>query len=1482
MMKYCARKAHNRLSSECRVKVLEALSSGLSVQAVAEHFHISSATVIRIVNRNGAVNARISLPQSYSKQRTRKLKWPQLDEALLRWCGATLAEGVEINTVLLRDQAISLAQQLGLTGFSRYASSWICQWNQKHGIVRNPVNLMLSSRMKKRRRNLPLRRWRTMAISRTAAASELNDRNPNGLGNRFRETTNGIYGKKRVSDTLCVGDRAHFSHGSCDSLLINGKVTGSGRPRKQRILDADSLSCTNNRLSHLPTPIPRCIPFEWTSYLKELGVSALNTSFFFHVPLEIQKECKLGRLGSRTLSDVLFKPDQYLEGVDPHHESLFCALKVAEVVGRRVRLRFVGYPEKYDFWTTVDSPFLFPVGWCAHNHRQLQPPKSHIERNSSEFDWDSFLSGDNCSTVPSTAFRSSWDAPLDSSASHDFRIGWKLEAVDKRNPSSVCVATINDCIGDYVLIHFDGWDCGFDQWAHISSKLLHPVGYCEEQELVLSIPSDWSTKPSGFTWKQYLKETNTKAVPNEAFFKAATVATNVNSVVEVGQRLEAVDRRCPQLIRVANIISIGPPGFFTIGYDGWPEKFNVCLETSCADLFPVGYCQATEHPLQPPPGYDLDEFNMLPGDAQSNSSASSLSGGGGSNSTQTASCPTTGCKGLGHAKGPRHTTHQRLSGCPYSDVNLKRDLIRAHDRLTSSNIVPATPDSTSPTTQMPKLEQQTDVPIIPDDLTIGRRRVSPDSSVRNDAFLSRRAPSPMHPIAISPGLAASSCPSSSSCSSASTLTTTSFKPSVEPESPVLKSSSASPTPSHSPTPAPSCSGSVSTDAPPDNLLPTAVHTSERLKTKTTPLDLSVDREKQRILHDNPPDLQEAPHESGTYSDVPTDCFKPCNPEITPPALFPDVSQQNNIPGTYEVSNGNEVVHPGFVSDSLPTRKVPVTDTYQMDVDPRPDNSASVIQDRKFCPPRLNQSTFVTNVGAPGTAISPHDYPRHHQISQQQTQSMSPTMVGIPIKRKRGRPRKYATVHVLHSTQNHTRAIQPFSPPFTTPATVTGSQPASVNSLTAPNSYPYSTLLLGQSQAAPMTQSAPMPPTLTCYAPLTVSTPTQPTGMIFNNTTNITNNSCQPGNPMVISSEALHVPQNHNFKEHSAILTRPLSPMTVSVVEANCSTSAGNAAPVVLSPHSTSTEPAVHQRSTDSNQPMHISTVSPTMASTSSTPTLPTGIYPPLEFCSARHTLNGIFPYVNGLVPPQAAIPSPKLPDPSIPSSVLGWCTDSLSLNGSYQLTLAAQSNTSVLVPPFSDMPMRRFSFPNSTDASGLRQISHSSIGEPANPKVMKLGCDFDLMDRLLPQANAALRAARVAGLPGPHSWNTNMVGNFVSTLPGCKQFADKFVENEIDGAALLCLEQHDLMQILGMKLGPAVKVFSAIQTLRRSLMATPLTELGLEYPGAMKAASSCFSVMHENHAELNIQSTNTSATLGDQKPIEPLVEGTRFSVSNQP
>ena len=45
-----------------------------------------------------------------------------------------------------------------------------------------------------------------------------------------------------------------------------------------------------------------------------------------------------------------------------------------------------------------------------------------------------------------------------------FEVGMKLEAVDRMNPSLICVATVTDVVDDRFLVHFDNWDDTYDYW----------------------------------------------------------------------------------------------------------------------------------------------------------------------------------------------------------------------------------------------------------------------------------------------------------------------------------------------------------------------------------------------------------------------------------------------------------------------------------------------------------------------------------------------------------------------------------------------------------------------------------------------------------------------------------------------------------------------------------------------------------------------------------------------------------------------------------------------------------------------------------------------------------------------------------------------------------------------------------------------------------------------------------------------------------
>ncbi|KPP68784.1 hypothetical protein Z043_112513, partial [Scleropages formosus] len=73
-------------------------------------------------------------------------------------------------------------------------------------------------------------------------------------------------------------------------------------------------------------------------------------------------------------------------------------------------------------------------------------------------------------------------------APHRFQVNMKLEAVDRRNPMLIRVATIVD-VEDYrVKVHFDGWHHKFDFWVDSDHPDLHPAGWCARTGHPLEAP----------------------------------------------------------------------------------------------------------------------------------------------------------------------------------------------------------------------------------------------------------------------------------------------------------------------------------------------------------------------------------------------------------------------------------------------------------------------------------------------------------------------------------------------------------------------------------------------------------------------------------------------------------------------------------------------------------------------------------------------------------------------------------------------------------------------------------------------------------------------------------------------------------------------------------------------------------------------------------------------------------------------------------
>uniref|UniRef100_S4RLX1 L3MBTL histone methyl-lysine binding protein 1b n=1 Tax=Petromyzon marinus TaxID=7757 RepID=S4RLX1_PETMA len=173
-----------------------------------------------------------------------------------------------------------------------------------------------------------------------------------------------------------------------------------------------------------------------------------------------------------------------------------------------------------------------------------------------------------------------------------FRVGMKLEAVDKKNPALVCVATITDVVDSRFLVHFDTWDDSYDYWCDSSSPYIHPVGWCQEHGRPLTPPQNYS-EGKKFSWEKYLEENGAQAAPARAFKQRPTHG------FQPGMRLEAVDRRNPTLVCVATIANCDDHRI-KVHFDGWSPEYNYWLDADCPDIHPVGWCEKTGHPLQLP------------------------------------------------------------------------------------------------------------------------------------------------------------------------------------------------------------------------------------------------------------------------------------------------------------------------------------------------------------------------------------------------------------------------------------------------------------------------------------------------------------------------------------------------------------------------------------------------------------------------------------------------------------------------------------------------------------------------------------------------------------------------------------------------------------------------------------------------------------------------------------------------------------------
>jgi hypothetical protein len=69
----------------------------------------------------------------------------------------------------------------------------------------------------------------------------------------------------------------------------------------------------------------------------------------------------------------------------------------------------------------------------------------------------------------------------------------------------------------------------------------------------------------------------------------------------------------------------------------------------------------------------------------------------------------------------------------------------------------------------------------------------------------------------------------------------------------------------------------------------------------------------------------------------------------------------------------------------------------------------------------------------------------------------------------------------------------------------------------------------------------------------------------------------------------------------------------------------------------------------------------------------------------------------------------------------------------------------------------------------------------------------------------------------PLEWDSSDVIEFL-TKNNCEQYCELFLKHKVDGKKLLRFSQNDIIQLLGMKVGPAIKIYDLIQQLKSNLI----------------------------------------------------------------
>lgn len=149
-----------------------------------------------------------------------------------------------------------------------------------------------------------------------------------------------------------------------------------------------------------------------------------------------------------------------------------------------------------------------------------------------------------------------------------------------------------------------------------------------------------------------------------------------------------------------------------------------------------------------------------------------------------------------------------------------------------------------------------------------------------------------------------------------------------------------------------------------------------------------------------------------------------------------------------------------------------------------------------------------------------------------------------------------------------------------------------------------------------------------------------------------------------------------------------------------------------------------------------------------------------------------------------------------------------------QTVTSAATSESTQIPAQASAPLLTLAATMSSDLAATTRLVLAPLPAPIQipAPIMVASADPDSNTAKRTQVFVQQRPSILAPKK-PSRWTVHDVACYIRRIPGYAEYADEFRRQLIDGEALFLLNERHLMDVMGMKLGPALKICDMIKAM---------------------------------------------------------------------